>query len=724
MSAKEDSQASAASDAGAENAAEHFVAACREAALREMPGRIDELFIKLDDALYDLADKSNNNTSYAGYFGAMRVFRRRRYDILSLFLKKLQEADEAEAEAEADSRFAAGESALTLLDHAELEENLAVANLISKAENRYRNDLSFLRSHLASLRGQKVIDSRADPLGPHFFCNAFRMALAPVADVDLAIKLVVYKLFDKQVMDQLGGIYASCRDLVGPQPSPPVAVVRRPVLHKWAERARVGLGGPAEDADAPGLPNPLLPAREEIQRAPEIGFVDLQRLLGRRRPVDVGNASRTVVDTTELVSVLTHLQEITDLETAEQALRPRLLGELHLEGEDAAHRALGPADEDTLDLVFLLFEHILQGNDIPDPLKVLIGRLQIPFLKVALLDKSVFEDKNHPARRLLNHLADVSVGWSDEGDRSPEGIYGRVGWVVDQVLERYETDPTVLSELDAELCTMLAREQEEAQSEEAKVQRELDVRERQRSARSLVRDVIAERLRGREPVPEAVSSLLYEGWEEVLLAAYLRDGTSGAEWRAAVRTVDRLAWSVQPKVEYEDRRELLRSIPELLRTLRESLAQVSYDQRRLARWFKELQALHLAALRRTGPIRGGGGFQAQPPDRWDDTPLPGGLSGAGAGVDTTQPTVPGLELGAWIEVRKDGDPMRVKLAWHSPESGIYLFVDRRGRKALELTGEEITMLQQQGTLSALVDDRVVDRAMKEVVQTLKSGQKS
>lgn len=733
VSAKDDSQASVPEDMGAESVAERVLAAFHDAMRHEMPERFDGLFVKFEDALYDLADKSDNNNIYTGYFDALRVFRRKRQEILALFLKKLQEASEPGLgiRGASDSRATAGESALALMDHAELEENLAVANLISKAENLYRNDLSVLRCRPDSLRGEQGSDGRADPFGPRVLCNAFRMALAPVADVDLAIKLILYKLFDKQVMDQLGGIYARCRDLVDTQGSPPPAVgVRKPVLHVQAERELEGVRRLRADSDASEDPNlsPYVPAK--MQHEPAVDFADLQRLLGRRRPAAAGRRRRTVIDTVELVAVLTRLQELTSSEAGAKALRPRLMNELHLGGKHSARRALGPVDEDTLDLVFLLFEHILQGNDIPDALKVLIGRLQIPFLKVALLDKSVFDDKNHPVRRLLNHLAEVAVGWSDEGDRSPEGVYGRVRWVVDQVLERYETDLAVFSRLDAELCVMLAKEQEQAQFQEAKVQQELEIRERRRSAESLVSDVIAERLRGREPVPEAVASLLYEGWQQVLLAVYLRDGMAGAEWRAAVRTVDRLVWSVRPKVEYGDRRELLRSIPELLRTLRESLAQVSYDQRRLARWFKELQALHIVALRGAGQATGGDGSGAPPPDRWSDASLPSDPAGTAvatelAGWDRTHSAMAGLEPGAWIEVRREGgDPIRVKLAWRSPQSGINLFVDRRGRKALELTGKEIAMLQETGTLTTFVDAPAVDRALEEVVQTLKAGGKA
>jgi len=232
-------------------------------------------------------------------------------------------------------------------------------------------------------------------------------------------------------------------------------------------------------------------------------------------------------------------------------------------------------------------------------------------------------------------------------------------------------------------------------------------------------------VRTHTPVPAVISALLYEGWQEVMLAAYLRGGTGGEEWQNALATVDRLLWSVQPKVEYGDRRELLRGIPELLRTLRESLAGVSYDQRRLARWFKELQALHIAALRGSGPAQA---EAASPPATvGGDT----GIRPESAGQPQVQrggtaPSKPAerLAVGTWVEIRRsDAGVLRAKLAWRSPESGLHLFVDRTGHKALELSDRELASLLEHGTATILgdVEAPLVDRALETLLQSLKSG---
>src|SRR6185437_9818359 len=45
-------------------------------------------------------------------------------------------------------------------------------------------------------------------------------------------------------------------------------------------------------------------------------------------------------------------------------------------------------DEDTIDLVGMLFEFILEDRNLPAAMQVMLARLQIPYLKAAILDRN------------------------------------------------------------------------------------------------------------------------------------------------------------------------------------------------------------------------------------------------------------------------------------------------------------------------------------------------
>ena len=66
----------------------------------------------------------------------------------------------------------------------------------------------------------------------------------------------------------------------------------------------------------------------------------------------------------------------------------------------------------TIELVAMLFDFIFETRDLPDGIKALLARLQIPVLKAAMLDGAFFAKKTHPSRLLVNALAEAGLGWS------------------------------------------------------------------------------------------------------------------------------------------------------------------------------------------------------------------------------------------------------------------------------------------------------------------------
>lgn len=675
---------------------EGFVTACRAVLLRELPHLVEDVFARVDDALYDLADKSTSNASYTVYFDAMRTLRRRRAEISARFLNSLEAEVAAGPEAAGNER-----GTLALMPEADLEESLAVANLISKAESRYRTELAELRGRLAALSGRSVIDARSDPLGPHVICNAFRAAMQPIEELEPALRLVVYKLFDRQVMDHLGEVYAHCLECsaaVGaPAASPPVGDGRAANLLR--DESPEGGAATARAAEVRGRSEP-------------IRLDNLRRLLARRLRARPANAQ--TVAQGELLFVLAGLQgrepPPEPVPLAPAALRQALRRELRLETEGPGARVLNAADEDILDLVFMLFEGILQGGDLPDRAKALISRLQIPVLKVALGDSTFFDDPRHPARCLLNHLAEAAGASGPDRDGPSNDAYRYISEVVERILRDFDRDPGIFRRLDAELVDRLEEERRRIDERTSAALEGLAVRERNRSAHGVIDAALQERLNAEDRVPEAVLALLQEGWRGVLLAAWLRSGADSEDWRRALAVVDRLLWSVRPKIGYEDRRELLRAIPDLLRTLREGLAAVSYDQRRLARLFKELQALHILALRGSAvPVRG-------PPA----APLPRATQRAPPAPEGLPPEVPEIPLGDWIEVEQEGGArLRLRLAGRTP-GGVHLFVDRRGRQALELDGAQLAALLRTDRVRLVGEEggALVDRAIDAMLQEL------
>ncbi|HAZ89329.1 MAG TPA: DUF1631 domain-containing protein, partial [Marinobacter adhaerens] len=92
-----------------------------------------------------------------------------------------------------------------------------------------------------------------------------------------------------------------------------------------------------------------------------------------------------------------------------------------LRSGDGNSLSVGQVDSDVINLVSMLFDFILEDRQLHPVMKALIGRLQIPVLKVALSDKNFFNRGGHPVRKLLNELALSAIGWTEKkaGQRDP-----------------------------------------------------------------------------------------------------------------------------------------------------------------------------------------------------------------------------------------------------------------------------------------------------------------
>ncbi|MEJ2590240.1 MAG: DUF1631 family protein, partial [Candidatus Thiodiazotropha sp.] len=239
-------------------------------------------------------------------------------------------------------------------------------------------------------------------------------------------------------------------------------------------------------------------------------------------------------------------------------------------------------------------------------------------------------------------------------------------------------------------------------------------------------------LRKQKVVPEAEMSLLEDGWKDVLLLNYLRQGADSKEWQESLEIVDRLLWSVQPKSDYAERQQLLRGIPELLRNLRERLNSISFDQHKMARLFKELQNCHIGCLRGGDPnlIHGAG---TNPSDvqeiHFPDSQLVSGNSQLNQMADEaisehdeyTEQAM-SLTVGSWLEMQDGAVKNRVKLSWKSKVTDTYIFVNRKGMKAMELTTANLSRRLREGSakLVEISDTPIIDRALDAMLTALKN----
>jgi len=366
-----------------------------------------------------------------------------------------------------------------------------------------------------------------------------------------------------------------------------------------------------------------------------------------------------------------------------------------------ASQIANPADRITMDVIGLLFDYIFRDPSIPQPLRQLFSRLQVPIVKAVLLDRVFFSDKGHPARTLLDHLAEAAVGADDDRD------YGRAfrelaTEVVEEIGRDFDTDVNVFTRADQRLVDFI--ESERAHLKDALLQH-IQHAERAESGeveRAEVRVIIRERLAGLS-VPFNVHSFVETTWADYLVTLRKRDGADSAAYREALEAVDKLLWSIVAKERTAQKMRLAKMIPKLIVSLRQGLTTQNVPPDRSRPFLDEIYELHVAAIK-PRPADSAAGPQAAAPAVAESREV------------NVHDFVADMVIGTWLSFIIDGEPLTAHLAWISPKRGRFIFTRHTPARVLSFTAEELAYELGTGRAKLIVEtvplfDRVVSKAL-------------
>ncbi|MGA8277143.1 MAG: DUF1631 domain-containing protein [Rhodanobacteraceae bacterium] len=759
----------------------------RNAAQNRLSSLVSTLFENVDDALFDLAEKAESNAVQTRFFDGMREIRKKRQLVERRFHEQVVRTFAAFAVGELkpvnpEPTFS-GNARLALVDDRELEESLAVSSMVSKTESRLLRGLYQANQRLAVIVGGTRVDNATNPIGPAMLCQGFRKA---VSEFDLAIqvKLIIYKLFDRYVLAGLDALY----DEVNGE------LIRAGVLPQI--RHRVPHGSHAQPALARGSAHSAssgsdAQAHDESDARNDATTSELQvelyntvcSLLARRHespayaPRNPGQYARGAAagDDDSWLSPTTLLSALNVLQgQARSTSEPLVAGNAEIvlqlkrelyeearrfDGRAKAARA-SAADEDTIDLVGMLFEYILQDRNLPAQIQALLGRLQIPYLKVAIVDKHLFAQKSHPARQLLDLLAEAGLGWSEEAD-ADHRLIERIKQSVTVILRNFDDDVSVFeSELSA-FGEFMDRHRRRSRVAEQRASETARGREKLHAARHTVAREIVQCI-GERQLPAVVRAVLARPWANYLVLTLLRNGLGSEEWNSGLHFAAQFVWSALPKTTDSDRARLRELLPWVEETLRHGLITVAYQDNDLIRLMQQLSHLYRQLLGdesiTLGPSTQTGGeagsikaLNTESPaadgDRpgdtsvsasIDDLPTIDGaieeiiLASASAEqegpIDSNEPedeflqSARAMKVGTWLEfVDEAGNRERAKLSWISPISSRYLFVNRRGLKICDKTVYALAAELRCGASTILADVPLFDRALGAIVERLRQA---
>jgi hypothetical protein len=420
---------------------------------------------------------------------------------------------------------------------------------------------------------------------------------------------------------------------------------------------------------------------------------------------------------------------------------PMLLAELQ-QGKQALKQAAStPAERATIEIVAMMFQSILTEDRIPAAMRVWFARLQMPVLRVAVSEPDFFANLDHPARRLIDRMGACVMGLDSASRHVGDALEKEIKRVV-QVVEAYPDTgrrvfQTVLGEFEKFLEHYFKNENEASRRGVSLAQQV-----EQRETLAIQYTIELRRMLNEVPVQEGVRQFLFQVWADVLATSAVRYGGQSAETKTMKRAAADLIWSASAKVTREERAEVIRRLPPLLKRLREGMASANMAQERQEERINALNNALAAAFTAKAAVI--------PNDRLQDLMerlesieelLPGSedieideslvldLSGHesselevvadGGSLPTAAMLAWSRELlvGSWYTLDYRGRHETVQLAWHGMRRQLSLFVTPAGRCVL-FQQQRLAAFLQAGLLLPAQDEALTVKATRNALAKL------
>jgi hypothetical protein len=712
---------------------------CRDIVLVFSDTQMSELFENAGTALLDFAERAENNTIQGRFFEAMSLLQQRRPDIEQAFRRELSgyfdNFSRLAPAITANGRNVPEEedSELALVEPDEMEEDVAAENLVIRANATYFPELFALGQRLSVINGGRKLKDSQIPASPHHLVSAFRRSIDGL-DIQVKVKVILYALFDKYVLNEAKSIYDelnSSLKAAGILPNLKPVHVRdsggagRPASSRRAREEKTAAGEPGsahrdQDSGATGwgsdtgegLGNELFESIIDLMsnRRHGVGPGSPRPRSERSAPVSPDAAAES---SRRLVRALSSVQaQTTTRDTSKNLVKApggvpsleidndfleRIKVTLSEEREQALSQIerenLSPIDADLIDLIGMLFEYMLNDPVLPNLAKALLSHLHTPYLKVALIDRRLLVDIQHPARRLLDQLVESGSLWVDESNPQ-RGIFPAMQRIVDRVLQEFSDDVSLFETLLVDFEADMKEQQRRTETMEQRTQEAARGREKLQLAKRRATHQIQSLLHA-HPLPQPVINFLGKTWLDHFVFILLRDkqGERGAAWKEAVETAENLAGLFAPGAAEQGGHPA--GITEIKQTVSGAVQRMgSYSHSAVDALFELLDspqtwasAASVSADSVASAAAGEGGRGS--------ARGPAGESGSPQDISEQEQEVIArlrkMKFGTWFELASPsgGAPRRIKLSWLSPLTSTCMFVDRSGMQAEIKTLQEL-----------------------------------
>ncbi|MGB9149474.1 MAG: DUF1631 domain-containing protein [Burkholderiales bacterium] len=757
---------------------------CREMLIAQVSGALPDILTKMESELAEKSDLSMEREARNAFKETSTTIATKKaafpfsfkWAMLDEFSAKLSGKPAKQTAAESS-----GLNSLSLVDKDDQDEDLALAKSAKSVREACGEELTALTRRVGKMMDKPELDVVANPLGPDAIFTALQQATMEM-QLGLKAKTAFYEGLEKHLTPEIQDLYVKLNSLL----------IQNGVLPQIQFSAGAVQPSRSHASNrAPGSTQLTPPQKVDnsVTASPDL-FAQLQQLVafqqsptGMQTQIHRPNGPMNTPMHTQLRSPGSPMETPLGAQLRSHARRPhdgsmQMPGATPMEalnniqhgdwgalaqqigiGDEATAAAvasgsinvlheirntpiadnLGQVDAMTIDIIAMLFDYVLGDRRIPAVVRALLGRLQIPILKVAILDKAFFASKSHPARKLIDTIAASAIG-IDAHTAREDRMYKKIETAVEKVLAKFDSDVEIFVEVLADFEQYLEKDTEDAAKVNEHSTKVVEEREKLEIGNLMSHKEVLRRTVGAQ-LPQPVEAFLNGPWATALAITYADHGDESENWNTLIATMDDLVWSIAPKSNSDERKKLVSLLPYMLKRLQEGMNLANLQPGLRDQFLSALVDCHAVAVkagqRATNPelsvaTRSILDQSSQVPQEepviksvsFADAPTAFSARAGDLDKVETQETVDAagnvsrfvkrhvsqdnvdmmeirlneedsslviprsddsdqivanMKRGAWVEFKmEDGSANRARLTWVSPLKGIYLFTNHQG----------------------------------------------
>ncbi len=719
---------------------------------------LQSLLNDFESILFKNIESNPHIESQSEQFAHLRNLQRTRHDFIPRFLAGVEHqlADIRKKTPLANGKLPSTpfqHKELNLVDHNSFDENQIQFEISSRCESQNSFDIFLLGQRFGVLAQQPAFDADHLPLGPRKLCLCLQEAIVCL-NLDTSSKIQIYYLFERYVFTNFADLISACNIYLidkGVLSNLTYVPFRNPELrHKKTPIALLGktpVSLPNQNNEPAYLGDNVIAFKSVQEGAPsaepdapnanalEGDFAELRHLLAKRKQLlnklnafsstyvneaaaqDIDAPRATDASPELLKSIIKDFQHSAianpNARASVQHLKHDLLAQLRNQSTHDQELRLNDEDSDAIDLVGLLMDNALKDVSPSSVASQLISLMQSPLIHVVLQDKSFFSNTVHPARQMLNIIAETGFNWLDE-NTGDDTMHEKISSIINKTVKDYDGNNQEFINAYEETNGLLQALIKKAEAAERRQIEAVRGKERLTLARNRAAGVMLE-LTELNDMPSGTRIILNKAWTDVMALTELRKGSDSETWNEQKSIAERII--AMNDVNAEKLSEADASA--LKDQVQSSLALVGYHQ---------AEAKNIAeSLITDNPLDGPNSLM-KIPDK-----IRFGEHTQSANIPVYELTDSQVELveqiktilvGTWFEfiVAEHPKPVRRKLAWKSLVTNNILFVNQRGQKTAEMTLEAFAIELSEGRARLQIEDKrnIIERAFSNVISSLRS----